>query len=73
MSRAVHIKGVEYCYKIGKSNVVVRLPSGKQVHGRFSAVTGLTWDEIEEMDGNGSFTISPAQVKSWLIKRLEHE
>lgn len=71
MSRAVHIDGAEYPYKITKSGVKVRTPEGKSMYFDMTEVTGWTNDALERADWKGYWPpVTPRRVKELVIECL---
>jgi len=71
MSKAIHIDGQEYPYKVFRSGVKIRLQNGKYLFVSMTDLTGWSWDGLEKA-GWGGYTppIKPSDVKEWLEKNI---
>ena len=72
MSRAVHIDGVEYPYKVNGAGVRIRMPDRKCVFIDTEEFTGQSPDEQERAQWKGYVTpITPAMIKEKLKEILK--
>lgn len=75
MSKAVHIDGVRYPYKVGTTTVVIKTPHGK-IYPSFldilnSGGANWTWYTVERAIWKGhSPSVTPSLVKLYLHKIL---
>ena len=72
MSKAVHINGQEYPYKVSRAGVRWYTPDGKPHFVNMSELTGWTNDALERANWKGyPPAVKPSDVKEYLIKKLE--
>ena len=72
MSRAIHIDGKEYPYKVFKStNIVVKCPDGNKLYIESSTLTGMTPADIERGIYKKWFRITPSMIKEFVMKLME--
>jgi len=71
MSRAVHIYGVEYPYKIHSAGMVVRLPTGKSIYVSMEKLIGWDSNALERARWKRYLPpVKPSDVKRWMIDNL---
>lgn len=73
MSRAVHIDGKEYLYKVGRFKIVIRMPNGKSIKLDPFEVSQYTDHYSWERDlckRHACAGITPGLIKKYLIKNV---
>lgn len=71
MSRAIHIDGVEYPYRVRRYHVVVRCPDGSQLKCSTSQPLGLSPCEIgRAVWKDAEYPVTPSMVKEWVLTEL---
>ena len=71
MSRAIHIDGLEYPYKVTRSGVKVRTPDGKSLYFDMTEVTGWTNDDLERAAWKRYLPpVTPRRVKELVLECL---
>jgi hypothetical protein len=53
-------------FQVGSSNLSVRSPQGKRTTVDFSKLTGLSWEQIENLQDNKGFAVSPGDVRKFI-------
>lgn len=76
--RKLHLDDGVYSYKIGKQNIVIRLPNGQKKLTNLSEVSGRSWEDIERVihkNRKRGFSVYPHEIKAYLQKegRVDHE
>jgi hypothetical protein len=69
--RKIVVDGVEWKYRIGKSNVAFRT-EGRTSTAPFTEVTQMSWTDIERAQWKRYFHITPKQIASWLRYALDN-
>jgi hypothetical protein len=68
--RKITLESGVWEFMVGKSNLCVKSPEGKKTVIDFSALTGLTWNQIENLQDNRGFTVSPADVRKFIEEKV---
>lgn len=72
MSKAIHIDGKEYSYKVFRSGAEVRTPENKRVFIQMTELTGMDWDSLERAHWKGYWPAAkPSDVKRCLKRMIE--
>lgn len=69
MSKAIHINGVEYPYKVSSVGVKIQLPNNKKHYVDMSTLTGWTWNALERVKWKGGLgpAVTPSDIKEYII------
>ncbi len=69
-NRKAHIQGREWRWFVGRWNIAFLGPDREKFYASFNDVTGKSSDEIERGQWKGYFSITPFEVKQYLLERL---
>ena len=71
--RWIHVKGNDYRWKVGKNHVVIRPQEGPCLCPTIAQLLYMTNDEVERGMWKGWLSITPADIKEYILKEPTHE
>lgn len=71
--RKIIVDDMEFQYKVGRANVVIRKDDKKFAVINFSDLTGQDWNSIERDNWDGNFHITPTDIYMHIASILDRD